>query len=202
MAQPGAHVPHPPAIEPLMRRVASRDSQALAELYDRTSPYVFGLLRRMLATAEQAEEVAQEVYIQVWRTAGTFDPERGSAWSWLVMMARSRAVDRMRADGSYRGALESLERDALTGPGLTPGGRPDRDAALAERSTLVREALGTLPAEQAEALTLAFFGGLSHREIADRTGMPLGTVKTRIRAAMMKLHERLAPVIDEEEKKP
>lgn len=201
-SQPGAFLPTPIDLEQLLIRVAAGDARAFGEVYDRTAPYVFGLLRRMLATAEQAEEVAQEVYLQVWRAAGAFDPDRATAWTWLAMMARSRAVDRMRGDVSYRGALDSLARDAEAepaggrgGPATGPGENPEHHAVLAERGALVRSALTELPSEQAEALWLAFFGGLSHREIAERTETPLGTVKTRIRTAMLRLRDRLAPIL-------
>lgn len=185
----------PPAsdIGPLIERVAAREERAFRRLYEATSPYVFGLLRHMLATGEMAEEVAQEVYVQVWRTAPSFDSGRGSGWSWLAMMARSRAVDRMRADGSYRGAIEGLAGEPATNPTGSPADSPDRATELAERQAMVHRALRALPVEQRLALDMAFFGGLSHREIADRTETPLGTVKTRIRTAMIKLKETLGP---------
>lgn len=173
-------------------RVAEGETQALAELYDATSRYVFGILRRMLWSAESAEEVAQEVYLQVWKTAGSFDPQRGSAWSWLALLTRSRAIDRMRADGSYRDAVEDLQRTA-TRTSMEEGteGNHLQDIARSERAEVVHAALRDLPGDQRRALELAFFGGLSHREIAERTETPLGTVKTRIRTALLKLRERL-----------
>ena len=173
-------------------RVAEGETQALAELYDATARYVFGILRRMLWSAESAEEVAQEVYLQVWKTAGSFDPERGSAWSWLALLTRSRAIDRMRADGSYRDAVDDLQRIASrTSMEEEPDGNLLQDIARSERAEVVHAALRDLPGDQRRALELAFFGGLSHREIADRTETPLGTVKTRIRTALLKLRERL-----------
>ncbi|HUP00755.1 MAG TPA: sigma-70 family RNA polymerase sigma factor [Gemmatimonadota bacterium] len=188
-------MPPPFELEPLLKRVADRDSRAFSELYDRTSPYVFGLLRRMLATIERAEEVAQEVYVQVWQSAAGFDPDRGSGWSWLAMMARSRAVDRMRADGSYRGALDGLLSETGATTTGNPGEGPERATERSERGELVRRAMAGLPAEQRDALAMAFFGGYSHREIAERTEIPLGTVKTRIRTAMIKLKATLGPVM-------
>lgn len=176
----------------LLERVAAGEPDSFAELYDETSPYVFGILVRMLASRETAEEVAQEVYLQVWRTAGSFDPARGSGWTWLAMMTRSRALDRIRADRSYGRALDRLEE----APGLAvdphPALDPGRETTLRELGARVRTALEGLPSEQARALRLAFFGGLSHREIAERTGAPLGTVKTRIRTALSKLRDALA----------
>ncbi|HET6617635.1 MAG TPA: sigma-70 family RNA polymerase sigma factor [Gemmatimonadota bacterium] len=185
--------PLPPAteIQSLLMRVAEGETQALAELYDATARYVFGILRRMLWSAESAEEVAQEVYLQVWKTAGSFDPERGSAWSWLALLTRSRAIDRMRADGSYRDAVDDLQRIATRSSMEESDGNLLQDIARSERAEVIHAALRDLPGDQRRALELAFFGGLSHREIADRTETPLGTVKTRIRTALLKLRERL-----------
>lgn len=146
--------------------------------------------------------MAQEVYAQVWRTADEFDPARGSALSWLAMIARSRAVDRNRSDGSYDGALESLE-GAGEGTARTrtvgeTGADPEEAAVLSERRELVREALEELPEAQRAALRLAYFGGMSQREVAERTDTPLGTVKSRIRMGLGKLEDRLAPVLEGE----
>lgn len=185
----------PPSIEiqPLLQRVAQGDQRAFADLYDATGRYVFGILRRMLNDAEAAEEVAQEVYLQVWKSADSFDPERGSAWSWLALLTRSRAVDRMRAEGSYRGAIEGVEREPSLTPVANPTGSPHAQAMRSERSELVHGAVSRLPPDQREALELAFFGGLTHREIADRTETPLGTVKSRIRSGLSKLRDHLEP---------
>jgi RNA polymerase sigma-70 factor (ECF subfamily) len=179
-------------IEGLLRGTAAGDRRSFAELYDETSPYVFGVLLRMLADREQAEEVAQEVYLQAWRTAGSFDERRGSGWTWLAMMARSRALDRIRADRSYGRALDRLEAEPATAVDENPGPDPDRETVLGNRGERARAALNALPEEQSQALRLAFFGGLTHREIAERTGIPLGTVKTRIRTALTKLRDALA----------
>lgn len=179
-------------IQPLVLRVADGDPRAMAELYDATALFVFGILRRMLWNTESAEEVAQEVYIQVWRTARAYDPGRGSAWSWLALLTRGRAIDRMRADGSYRDAIADL---AVQQPDSSETAIPPRsDTAYVERAETIRDALRALPGDQRRALELAFFGGLTMREIAYRIDTPLPTVKTRIRTALTRLRERLAPV--------
>ncbi len=181
-------------IQPLLLRVADGDAGAMAELYDATAVFVFGILRRMLWSTESAEEVAQEVYIQVWRTARGYDPGHGSAWSWLALLTRGRAVGRMRADGSYRDAIADLVlHEPFPGP-LDPVDPPRGEVAHLERAEAVREALRALPGDQRRALELAFFGGLTQREIAYRIDTPLPTVKSRIRTALMRLRERLAPV--------
>lgn len=183
-------------LEPLIQRIADRDRRAVAELFDASADYVFGTIRRVLGTGDRADDVLQEVYVQVWRTADTFDAERASAWSWLGLLARSRAVDRARADGSYRTAIDDLEERPSRVPVGDPGGtNPERETARTERATLVRRAVEELPASQREALELAFFGGFTHREIAERTDTPLGTVKTRIRSAIGKLRDALGPTL-------
>ena len=184
----------PPTIEiqSLLLRVSEGDRQAFAELYDATARYVFGILRRMLWSAEAAEEVAQEVYVQVWKSAAGSDPLRASPWSWLALLTRSRAIDRMRAEGSYRAVVDDLERSGSPeAEAAEPGASPLRDIARAEETEVIHAAMRELPREQRHALELAFFGGLTHREIAERTDTPLGTVKTRIRTGLLKLRERL-----------
>lgn len=156
------------------------------------------MLLRVLGDRERATEVAQEVYAQIWRTADGFDPARGSGLAWLAMIARSRAVDRSRSDGSYQEALKSLEEageeTARAHTVSDPGTDPEEAAVLSERREIIRRALEDLPEPQRAALRLAYFGGMSQREVADRTGAPLGTVKSRIRMGLGKLEERLAPV--------
>ena len=166
----------------------------MAELYDATAVHVFGILRRMLWNTESAEEVAQEVYIQVWKTARGYEPGLGSAWAWLALLTRGRAIDRMRADGSYRDAIADLVLHQPFADPIEPTGPPRCDVAHLQRAETVREALRALPGDQRRALELAFFGGLTQREIAYRIDTPLPTVKSRIRTALMRLRERLAPL--------
>lgn len=191
-----AGVTPPIDIQPFLLRVADRDTAALAELYDATAVHVFGILRRMLWSTESAEEVAQEVYIQVWRTARGYDPGLGSAWSWLALLSRARAIDRMRADGSYRDAIAELALQQSISDSIETAGPPRDDVARLERSATVREALRALPGDQRRALELAFFGGLAQREIAYRIDAPLPKVKASIRAALTRLTERLARTAD------
>ena len=193
-------------LDALITDIAAGDREAFERFYDETSRYVYGVLLRILEDRERATDAAQEVYSQVWRTAEDFDPSRGTALSWLAMMARSRAVDRSRSEGSYEDALSSLE-DAAGGDlrrhvGERSSNDPEEHTVLRERRELVRSAMAELPEEQAAALRLAYFGGLSQREIAERTDTPLGTVKSRIRMGMGKLEERLAPVLGKDESDP
>jgi RNA polymerase sigma-70 factor (ECF subfamily) len=170
----------------LLQAVALGDEHALAHIYDRYRLILFGLLVRILNSREEAEDVLQEVFLQVWRRAADFDEKRGRPFTWLVTLARSRAIDRWRA-------LSSRERVALAGAREESEQISDAasDAIRAEQRGLVINALAQLPDEQKRALMLAYFDGLTQSEIATRLGAPLGTVKTRMRAGMSKLRELL-----------
>lgn len=176
-----------------MQRIASGDTAAVSELYEGTSRLVFGLILRVLGDREAAEEVLLDVYTQVWRQASNYEPARGSPLAWLITIARTRAIDRLRAgrlDLQRRQPLELLEQE------ISEGDTPEQAAASAERGRLVREAMGTLAAEQRQAIELAYYSGLSHSEIAAQLGQPLGTIKTRTRLGMMKLAGLLRPILD------
>lgn len=174
-----------------VRRAAQGDQAALAEFYDATSRYVFGLALRIVGDRSAAEEVVIDVYLQVWRQAALFDPGRGTPAAWLFAMTRSRALDLLRSGAqraqSRRQSLDTVAELPDPGPG------PEVEADAAGRSRLVRNALASLSPEQREAVELAYFGGLSQSEIADRTGVPLGTAKTRIRLGMIRLRQVLEP---------
>jgi RNA polymerase sigma-70 factor (ECF subfamily) len=175
----------------LMARVEARDTDALAELYDRHSARLLGLARRILGESGEGEEVLQEVFLFAWRAASSFDPSRGNVLTWLLIATRSRAIDRVRSRKSAsRPELRSLEDI-----GEGPASRDDVEGASAGRQweQICRGAVGELPEDQRRALELAYFEGLTQQEIADRTGTPLGTVKTRVRLGLMKLRERLRP---------
>ena len=183
-------------VERLIRSVAGGDERAFARLYDRTSPTVFGIALRITRDRTRAEEVAQEVFTELWNRAESFDPDRGSGIAWISLMTRSRAIDRIRAEGSYRDAVDELGARPVDHPAGNPGPHPGEEAVLSERRSLVREALSDLPEEQRAALEASFFEGRTHREISARDGIPLGTVKSRIRAAVSKLESALGPTLD------
>lgn len=172
----------------LVERIAHGDQPALAALYDDTATVVMGLAVRILNDRGAAEEVVGDVYLQVWRQASRFDPARGTALTWLLTLTRSRAIDRLRAaSGRPTGTapIEEAMAVAASGPG------PEGSYAVDERRRLVRTAMASLTPEQCEAVDLAYYEGLSHSEIAERLGQPLGTVKTRIRLAMNHLRRTL-----------
>ena len=165
----------------LVRRLAAQDQSALAEFYDRFAPLVNALALRILRDSSDAEDVVQEVFLQAWRQAERFDPARGSPEAWLCTIARTRAIDRLRRRSSRR---EQPEESAPP-----PAGSPRNEEALA-----VRAAIAGLSEDQRRALELAYYEGLTQTEIATRLGEPLGTIKTRIRTAMIRLREALGPL--------
>jgi RNA polymerase sigma-70 factor (ECF subfamily) len=179
----------------LLHRMADGDESALAALYDRWVERVHTVAFWILKDPDDAEDVVEETFWQAWRTAARYDRTRSAGSTWLIMIARSRALDRLRsqrrrdrwtgkADGLMRGAGDETEVST---------GEPRAE----EHYASLAQALGALPLEQRQVLELAFFRGLSHSEIAAETAQPLGTVKTRIRLAMDKLRQRLAHLRDE-----
>jgi len=170
----------------LLKAVARGDEQALAQLYDSYRVILFGLLVRILNSREEAEDVLQEVFLQVWRRARDFDETRGKPFTWLVTLARSRAIDRLRSLGARDRVAQASVREAVEEVSDAA-----RDTFRSEQRALVTSALSQLPEEQKRPLVLAYFDGLTQSEIAAKLGAPLGTVKTRMRAGMIKLRELL-----------
>ena len=171
----------------LLKAIAAKDEAALAQLYDRYRSILFGLLMRILNNREEAEDVLQEVFLQVWRKAADFDESRGRPFTWLVTLGRSRGIDRLRT-------LAARERVAEAGAREVADEISDAaaDAVRSEQRGLVSDALAKLPDEQKRPIMLAYFDGLTQSEIATRLGAPLGTVKTRMRTGMLRLRELLA----------
>ncbi|MEK7408983.1 MAG: sigma-70 family RNA polymerase sigma factor [Acidobacteriota bacterium] len=180
-----------PAWSDYIQRAAAGEQQALASLYDESSHIVYSLALRILGNAADAEEVTLDVYTQVWRSAGKFDSQRAAAATWLVMLARSRAIDRLRSCAARRTSEEPLPPWAEF---ADTAERPDEAGAASQQRRFIRAALESLSRDQREAIELAYFSGFSHSEIAARLGQPLGTVKTRIRLGMIRLRELLEPL--------
>jgi RNA polymerase sigma-70 factor (ECF subfamily) len=159
----------------LIGRLAEGDQAVLAALYDQTHSLVYSLVLRILKDPPAAEDVTIEVYTQVYRQAARYDPKRGSPTAWLLTLARSRAIDRLRID-TYRHEREEPIDDATVLPGLATS--PEAQSSTSELREIVQRALATLTPEQREAIETAYYLGLSHSEIATRLGQPLGTVNT------------------------
>lgn len=172
----------------LVARIEARDAEALGTLYDRHSARLLGLAQRILGDTGEAEEVLQEVFLHVWKSAATYDPSRGPVLAWLLVATRSRSIDRVRSRRpSGRSGVRSLEE----APEAASREDLEATAASKEWEDQYRAAIAELPEDQRRALELAYFEGLTQQEIAEATGTPLGTVKTRIRLGLMKLRERV-----------
>lgn len=177
----------------LIKRVADGDQSALTALYDSTSRLVFGLILRVVGDRATAEEVVLDVYTQVWRQAANYDTKRGAPLAWIMTIARTRGIDRLRSsrhDTQNKDSLDSI------GEARSTSASPEENTVLSERRNLVRSALDLLSAEQREVIELAYYSGLSHSEIALKLNQPLGTVKTRTRLGMMKLRDTLRPMLE------
>lgn len=174
----------------LVRLMAAGDESALGTLHDRWLPLVYSLVFRIVGDRDDAEEVVEDAFWQAWRQADRYHPSRGAVSTWLTMIARSRALDHVRARKRMREDSWEDVAEAQQAVSDAPGGL--QDAENEEVSGIVRAALAELPAEQRIALELAYFGGMSQSEIATETGEALGTVKTRVRLALRKLREKLA----------
>jgi RNA polymerase sigma-70 factor (ECF subfamily) len=171
----------------LIDRITRGDGAALRALYDRCAPRALAIAQRILGGRAEAEEVVQETFIQVWKQAESYDVRRGGAMAWVVTIARSRAIDRLRSRAAADRAeaqLEEVDPPAPVAPAEEVEGRELREH--------VRRALATLPDDQRSVLELAYFQGLTQSEIASRLGNPLGTVKTRVRLGLA----RLAAILD------
>ncbi len=174
----------------LIAKAAQGDQAAFSRLYDESSPRIYGLVLRIVSDPQVAEEVTMDVYTQVWKQAKNYNSERGTPMGWLITLARTRSIDRIRSGRLERASVTQMD-DAL--PVASDDLTPEEQSAGRERRAIVQKALGCLSAEQREALLLAYFGGYSQSEISEQLGLPLGTVKTRMRLGMMKLRDLLAP---------
>ena len=178
------------ADEELMTLVERRDPEAFAVLYDRHGGAAYSLAHRIVGNPGLAEDVTQEAFLSVWRSGARFDAARGSVRSWTLGIVRNRAIDALRRASTGAPKLD-LDDDAVL-EGQAAGELTDSEAIRRETSRRVRGALGELPSEQSEVIGLAYFGGFTHSEIAEMLGMPLGTVKGRMRLGLEKIRVTLA----------
>ena len=186
------HVSDPTDLS-VLQRIAARDTAALAQLYDRHSRLLFGLILRIVGDRGEAEDILQEAFVRVWTRAGTYDAQVGGPLPWIVRVARNCAIDRLRAR-RVRATVEvsAIDFAAVEAIVPTPGIQsPEAAVLVAERRRTLTDALAGIPAEQRELIEAAFFEGYTHSELAHRFELPLGTVKTRIRAGMNGMRRRL-----------
>jgi RNA polymerase sigma-70 factor (ECF subfamily) len=175
----------------LLRRIAAQDRLALAEFYDQAAGPLFSLAMRILGDAHEAEEVIQDVFVQIWQKAAAFDAAVGAPLHWALSITRNRSIDRLRARQRRVRLANELEESATIQPAIA-----DSSPLLTEEELgVVRAAVRSLPDEQRQAIELAFFGGMTHFEIAETLKEPLGTIKARIRRGMLKLRENLQPYV-------
>lgn len=174
----------PDVDDDLLAAIARGDEQALAALYDRFGGVAYGVAFRILRDASLAQDAVQDAFLAAWRTAAAFDPARGSASTWLLTLVHRRAVDVVRRE-------ERRRADSLEDVPVAAGDATDETAELREQRRAVQGALAQLPDDQRQALELAYYGGLSQSELAERLGVPLGTIKSRMFAALGRLRELL-----------
>jgi RNA polymerase sigma-70 factor (ECF subfamily) len=177
----------------LIRRLGDGDESALEVIYERYGRPCYALARRILNDAQHAEDVVQQVFLALWQGTG-YDPARGAVSTWLLSVTHHKAVDSVRRESTRRRRL-SEDQVMLEIASVGPG--PDDEAWATLRAERTRDALRTLPPEQREVLLIAYYGGYTQREIAEMTGVPLGTVKSRTLAALRKLREELGPDLQE-----
>ena len=176
----------------LLRRIGQGDRRSFEELYDRFSGVLFSTAYRVLNNREAAEDVLQDVFIQIWEKAPLYDPARGKPMTWAVTLTRNKSIDRLRSTQRRNRLQDDVERESQTFEQFDD--RSSFDAvASGETGALVREAIQKLSKDQREAIELAFFSSLTQTEIAERLNVPLGTVKARVRRGMMKLKDVLSP---------
>jgi RNA polymerase sigma-70 factor (ECF subfamily) len=177
---------HPVPDAVMIERIMAGDEKALAALYDRYAGMLYGMLVRILKDTSAAEEVLQDLFLQLWRGAARFDASRGSLPAWLLVIGRNRALSRLRGreHREIQDDPEGFSIEAVPSPGNL-----ENEAARAQLMEKLRGAMASLPSEQREAVELAYFEGMTQTEIAERTGSPLGTVKSRVRAAMQTLKQ-------------
>ena len=176
----------------LLARIAAGDETAFGALYDRFSPGLFSFVLKMMRDEKEAEDVLQEGFAHIWRRASTYDPARSSPFTWAVMILRNKAIDRLRVRQRLERTVEkaTIEFSHFPEADEAAAGEPERR----DEGTMVRSALAQIPADQKQAVELAFFTGLTHEQIAEQLGAPLGTIKARIRRGLLKLRDFLKEV--------
>ncbi|MGC3991003.1 MAG: sigma-70 family RNA polymerase sigma factor [Chthoniobacteraceae bacterium] len=172
-----------------MARIKEGDRAAFTEFYDLHAGKLFGLISNILQDSKEAEDVLQEAFVYLWKQANSYDSERGKPLSWVILLFRHKAIDRLRARARQHRLVEQAAAEPL--PTTSEEGSADEGAVRDERQEIVRDALAKMPEDQRQAIQFAFFRGLSQTQISDSLGIPLGTVKARIRRGLLKLRQSL-----------
>jgi RNA polymerase sigma-70 factor, ECF subfamily len=198
--QPRSTAPLPsgaPSDLELMEGIQREDPEALSQLYDRYNGILKALILRVIHNEAEADDLLQEIFMEIWNQAKNFSAQRGKPLGWMVTLARRRAIDGLRKKQAYARAEERLQQETERQPDAWVHNSTEEEILDGDRRVLIRGVIGVLPPAQQQAIELAFFRGMSQREIAAKTNTPLGTVKTRLELGLKKIYDRLKELRDE-----
>jgi RNA polymerase sigma-70 factor, ECF subfamily len=190
--EPGA-----PSDLELMKGIQAEDADALSQLYDRYSGILKALVLRVIHNEAEADDLLQEIFMEIWNQAKNFSAQKGKPLGWMVTLARRRAIDGLRKKQAYARAEERLQNETEQQPDAWVHNATEEEIMLSDTRVLIRKVITGLPLAQQQAIDLAFFRGMSQREIAAKTNTPLGTVKTRLELGLKKIYDRLKELKDE-----
>ncbi len=191
--------PEPPLVgdETLMARIQEREPEALASLYDRYSGILKSLIMGVIHNDAEADDLLQEIFMEIWNQAAHYSAQKGKPLGWIVTLTRRRSIDRLRKKQAYARAEERLQNETEQQPDAWVHNSTEDDIEMSDTRRLIMAILKNLPPAQREAIDLAFYHGMSQREIAAKTGIPLGTIKTRLELGLKKISEALRGMKDE-----
>ena len=191
--------PEPPLVgdETLMARIQEREPEALAALYDRYSGILKSLIMGVIHNDAEADDLLQEIFMEIWNQAAHYSAQKGKPLGWIVTLTRRRSIDRLRKKQAYARAEERLQNETEQQPDAWVHNSTEDDIEMSDTRRLIMAILKNLPPAQREAIDLAFYHGMSQREIAAKTGIPLGTIKTRLELGLKKISEALRGMKDE-----
>src|SRR5216110_3680132 len=200
----GRHFSVAPLLEPgapsdldLMQAIQAEDPDALAQLYDRYNGILKALILRVVHNEAEADDLLQEIFMEIWNQAKNFSAQKGKPLGWMVTLARRRAIDGLRKKQAYQRAEERLQNETEQQPDAWVHNATEEEIVLSDTRSLIRKVIAGLPPPQQQAIDLAFFKGMSQREIAAKTNTPLGTVKTRLELGLKKIYDGLKELRDE-----
>jgi RNA polymerase sigma-70 factor (ECF subfamily) len=204
VARPRGPLTTAPPLEPgaptdfdLMKGIQARDPDALSQLYDRYNGILKALILRVIHNEAEADDLLQEIFMEIWNQAKNFSPQKGKPLGWMVTLARRRAIDGLRKKQAYARAEERLQNETEQQPDAWVHNATEDEIMLSDTRVLIRKVISSLPPAQQQAIDLAFFRGMSQREIAAKTNTPLGTVKTRLELGLKKIYDGLKDLRDE-----